>query len=559
MLSQGLDTESGRELLRLRGRNILLTEERDALRREKDALWQEREALRQERDALRQERDVLRQKWDTLWQERNALSQERDALLSSTSWRVTEPFRRARRVVKKLFRRGIVEQSGEKDTEPLSKNQVQIAEPDVVEPPKEKGPDVSVSEGTGEDVCPASRTSEGMNGTSSSDDTSDEASPAKTAEPHFRPSGLALEALCWKAGCSPVNLLEGKGPRVSVWVAKRGNYFFHDIARLIHSGFQDMGVQSRLIIAASEEDCLDPVNLDIPLRIVVAPHEFFLFIPEAVAWPLKGERLWLVNPEQARLGWFAEGAKAKYFGRADLILDFDQDNVRQLLEAGYPAHYLPLGFSASCADFGGTAAIPLLKDTEGLPRGTREWQADVDPLAEPLSDRPLDCCFFGVSTPRRNAFFAQNAPLFAELNSYLHLQDMWRLRPLVSGENTSLNTISASSIVRRSKIALNLHQSDNLYFEWHRLVLLGMWQGAVVVSEQCSASWPLLPGRDYISASLADMPAVIEFLLKSPKGIAQAERIRRNALETLHKHSMGNILARIVREHAMSRKEVAHA
>ncbi|MCR5220505.1 MAG: hypothetical protein K6E31_05880 [bacterium] len=548
MLSQGLDTESGRELLRLRGRNILLMEERDALRQEKDALWQERDALRQERDALRQERDALRQEKDALKQERDALKQERDALLSSTSWRVTEPLRRARRVVKKLFRMGNMEQPKEENPDPLSMGLEESAEPDV-----------SVSEVREEAVCPALGMSERMDSAPLPDDTPSEASAAKTEEPHSRPSGLALEALCWKAGCSPVNLLEGEGPRVSVWVAKRGNYFFHDIARLIHAGFQDMGVKSRLTIAASEEDCLDPVNLDIPLRIVVAPHEFFLFIPEAVAWPLKGERLWLVNPEQARLGWFNEGARAKYFGRADLILDFDQDNVRQLLEAGYPAHYLPLGFSPFCADFGGTAAIPLLKDTEGLPKETREWQADADPLSEPLSDRPLDCCFFGVSTPRRNTFFAQNAPLFAELNSYLHLQDMWRLRPLVSGENTSLDTIAASSIVRRSKIALNLHQSDNLYFEWHRLVLLGMWQGAVVVSEHCSASWPLLPGKDYISASLADMPAVVEFLLKSPKGMALAERIRRNALETLHKHSMGDILARIVREHAMSLKEVSHA
>ncbi len=552
MLSQGLDTESGRELLRLRGRNILLIEERDALRHESDALRHERDALRHERekDALRQERDALWQERerDALRHERDTLRQERDALLSSISWRVTEPLRRARRVVKKLFHRKNVEQSGEKSHDFLSKSLVEIAEPDVF-----------ASEVTMADTSPVSGTSGRMDSVPLSDDTPDKASAAKAAEPHSCPSGLALEALCWKAGCSPVNLLEGEGPRVSVWVAKRGNYFFHDIARLIHAGFQDMGVESKLTIAASEEDCLDPVHLNIPLRIVVAPHEFFLFIPEAAAWPLKGERLWFVNTEQAGLDWFAKGAK--YFGRADLILDFDQDNVRHLLEAGFPAQYLPLGFSDFCSDFNGTATLPLSVATEGLPKATREWQAGEDPCSELLSARPLDCCFFGAATPRRSEFFARNAVLFAEIDSYLRLEDMFRplFRPLISGETTPLDTTTACSIVRRSKIALNLHQSDTLYFEWHRIALLGMWQGAVVVSEPCSASWPLQPERDYIVAGLADMPAVRGYLLRSPAGREKAEKIRRSALQTLRRHSMGVILKRITGEYALGSGKGNHA
>lgn len=151
--------------------------------------------------------------------------------------------------------------------------------------------------------------------------------------------------------------------------------------------------------------------------------------------------------------------------------------------------------------------------------------------------------------------------LFAEIDSYLRLEDMFRplFRPLVSGETTPLDTATACSIVRRSKIALNLHQSDTLYFEWHRIALLGMWQGAVVVSEPCSASWPLQPERDYIVAGLADMPAVIEYLLRSPAGMEKAEEVRRNALKTLRKYSMGVILKGIMKEHALSMGESGHA
>ena len=577
MLSQGLDTESGRELLRLRGHNILLREERDALKKETrelrsrvEALRDDTESLLRQKDSLYQEKEAIIQEKDTLYQallrENGALRGERDtlrgtveSLLSSTSWRVTAPLRYARRLMKALFSLGRAKLS---NVEPIVTPRGNLPESSPTAAgqtcagvaPSDKPADDLVSDAE-------SREKSGVESRLAESESSAISSREPLAADTTRfargvsASGLALEALCWKMGCPPCGLLEGKGPRVSIWAAKQGNYFFHDIARLLYSGFQEMGVEATLNIVDSENECLNPVNLDIPLRIVVAPHEFFLFVPEAAAWPLNGERLWFVNTEQIRLGWFAEGAK--HFGKADLILDFDQDNVRHFLENGLPAQYLPLGFSGFCSDFDGTAAIPLSIATEGLPKTTREWQANEEPLSELLSARPLDCCFFGAATPRRSEFFARNAALFADLHSYLRLQDM--SCPLVSGETTPLDTASASSIVRRSKISLNLHQSDTLYFEWHRIVLLGMWQGAVVISEPCSASWPLQPGRDYITAGLADMPAVIEYLLRSSAGMEKAEEVRRNALKTLRKYSMGVILKGVMKEHALSMGESGHA
>ncbi|MBQ4492057.1 MAG: hypothetical protein II967_02010, partial [Deltaproteobacteria bacterium] len=595
--SQGLDTESGRELLRLRGHNILLREERDALKkqtcelgarvdalrnetesllRQKDTLYREKETLSQERNALREERDVLREERNALHEERDTLRGILNNLLSSKSWRVTAPLRYVRHVMGRVFRWGGAKLSRTKAptadniTSDIFKTEVSAGN---------EAPDSMLSGGTvcsdtlpvhaalseksaeGEEFSGETVSHAGVTGKESLDtrpvdrELAHESGAAEAAARVIGPSALALEALCWKGGYPLRSLLEGKGPRVSIWVAKQGNYFFHDIARLLYSGFQEMGVEATLNIVGSENECLNPVNLDIPLRIVVAPHEFFLFVPEAAAWPLNGERLWRVNTEQIRLGWFVEGAR--HFGKADLILDFDQGNVRHFLENGLPAQYLPLGFSGFCPGFDGTAAIPLSIATEGLPKTTREWQVNEEPLSEPLSARPLDCCFFGAATPRRSEFFARNAALFADFHSYLRLQDM--SCPLVSGETTPLDTASASSIVRRSKFSLNLHQSDMLYFEWHRIVLLGMWQGAVVISEPCSASWPLQPGRDYIAAGLADMPVVIEYLLRSSAGMEKAEEVRRNALKTLRKYSMDVILKGIMKEHALIMGESGHA
>ena len=80
-----------------------------------------------------------------------------------------------------------------------------------------------------------------------------------------------------------------------------------------------------------------------------------------------------------------------------------------------------------------------------------------------------------------------------------------------------------------------------------------------MVSEPCSASWPLQPGRDYITARFADMPAVIEYLLRSSAGMEKAEEVRRNALKTLRKYSMGVILKGVMKEHALSMGESGHA
>jgi len=316
---------------------------------------------------------------------------------------------------------------------------------------------------------------------------------------------------------------------VRIYIASRGNHFFQEIAALIQCGFEDIGVNAAVVSADAFGTCADKTHSQADLHLIIAPHEFFHFIPQATDWPHPSGLVWMLNTEQAHTNWFA-GARAN-FHLADLILDMDCDLAERLSQEGLRAEHLPLGYSPRCRLFDGIVPIELSMATRGIPQRIRNLCVNNHPLHEPLENRPLDCCFFGNSVDRRKAFFAHNAPLFAKLHAYLRLLSLHV--PLRVGVNTQLSTEATSSIVRRSKIALNIHQSSHTYFEWHRIVLQGIWQGALVLSEPCSNAWPFRQNIDYIAVELNSMADTLEYLLLSTEGRAFAEKIRCNAYTTL--------------------------
>ena len=333
---------------------------------------------------------------------------------------------------------------------------------------------------------------------------------------------------------------------VRIYVAAAGNCFFREIAGLIRGGFTDIGIRAAVVVAGSFEDCADASHAAADLHIIVAPHELFHFIPRIADWPHKKGKKWILNTEQAHTSWFA-GAKASFAG-ADLVLDMDQELAAANKRGGLPAAHLPLGYSRSCPIFDGAAPIALNSDTNGIPSRIRNWTDAGKVLESPLHARPLDYCFFGANTQRRAGFFARNAATFAKLEGYLRLKPL--SGPLRVGENIALSTEGTSSIVRRSKVSLNIHQSGHRYFEWHRIILQGIWQGALVLSEPCTAAWPFRPDIDYIAADLADLPGTLEYVTRSEEGRAFAERIRCQAYATLTECCrMGDRLQELLRAH----------
>jgi hypothetical protein len=86
---------------------------------------------------------------------------------------------------------------------------------------------------------------------------------------------------------------------------------------------------------------------------------------------------------------------------------------------------------------------------------------------------------------------------------------------MITGTNTSMDTYTAQGIIQRSKILINIHQGDQPYFEWHRIVNQGIANRVLVVSESCTSGDLFVPGEDFISGELEEIVPFIEYYLNS--------------------------------------------
>ena len=62
---------------------------------------------------------------------------------------------------------------------------------------------------------------------------------------------------------------------------------------------------------------------------------------------------------------------------------------------------------------------------------------------------------------------------------------------------------------------------------------MGIWQRALVLTETVTETPPFVAGRDYVQATIEDMPRLIDYYLRDPKGIEEAEHIRNSGYERL--------------------------
>jgi GT2 family glycosyltransferase len=137
----------------------------------------------------------------------------------------------------------------------------------------------------------------------------------------------------------------------------------------------------------------------------------------------------------------------------------------------------------------------------------------------------IDVLFMGCYTPRRARYLASASPVLNSARSRIILSD--NSRP---NTGTSSNFVAGEdkiSLLTRSAILLNLHQADEPYFEWFR-VLDAIHCGCVVATEHSTDYAPLVPGTHFASSRPETLRYLIADLIRDPPHRA---RIRRQAYE----------------------------
>jgi glycosyltransferase involved in cell wall biosynthesis len=310
------------------------------------------------------------------------------------------------------------------------------------------------------------------------------------------------------------------GQHFAIYTSSLGNYFFSEFRDLLAAGFQSLGFQ---VDIRDEGEGFSEVA---DWHLVVAPHEFFyLGAGRELSNQSLPSNLVLFNTEQPSTQWYARARD--YFSKACRIWDINNASSQEIARAGFNCEYLPLGY---------LPAFKLFREVEELPNhyGTLflgEKICKSTYLRKPFVERPIDVLFLGTLSARREKFFAHASRALSNHSCYLYLPSAEG--PLLARLNTTMDTTTSVGLAQRAKIILNIHRGADRYFEWHRIVMHGIWNRALVITEPCGEGPPFQPGVHFVEAPLSQIADVVEYYLADPKGQAEAQAIALEGFQML--------------------------
>jgi hypothetical protein len=319
---------------------------------------------------------------------------------------------------------------------------------------------------------------------------------------------------------NPQTTLYSGSEKFAVYTSSLGNYFFGEIRDLVAAGLEELGF--KVLVRDERDGFLNEADW----HIVIAPHEFFyLGTGEELRHKKFPPNLILFNTEQPSTKWFSLGYEC--FSKAHVIWDINFQSSQLISDKGLACDYLPLGYVPGFNLFQGAKEL-----LEGY--GTCFLEPEIRKNSwydKPLVYRPIDVLFTGALTQRREKFFAKSAPVLSNYLCYLHFSDL--SRPLIPGQSTYMDTPIVVGLAQRSKILINIHHGQDKFFEWHRIVMHGIWQRALVISEPCGIAPPFRPGIDFVEAALDEIPKTIEYYLSTSEGEREAQTIADQGFKTL--------------------------
>ncbi|HEV3409558.1 MAG TPA: glycosyltransferase, partial [Chthoniobacterales bacterium] len=284
--------------------------------------------------------------------------------------------------------------------------------------------------------------------------------------------------------------------RIDLFATSKSNLFIVEIGELVAAGFRDLGYAAELHL----DQIPDATPSDDRLQIVVTPHEYYnlllreKFSPERCQELTRG--VYLLSTEQPETHWFE--ANVKWAACARGIADINPLGVAAYRARGLPARQLHLGYH------------PILAHREGEnPHGTRDY----------------DITFLGSKTDRRDEFFARHADFFSQHECHLRFVPLGFAK--TKETRSYLSPDRRNQLLSDTRILLNVHYSEQKYFEWHRM-LVGFANGCCIITETCQGYGALVPGKHFIMVEPGNLIDACEFYLANPD---ECERIARAGLE----------------------------
>jgi hypothetical protein len=295
---------------------------------------------------------------------------------------------------------------------------------------------------------------------------------------------------------------------IAIYCNSAGNFFFQEIANLVHWQLRALGISSQLRTDESQ------VDETFDVRIFVAPHEFF-WLGRGAEWrhlaSARGSVLY--NTEQPQTQWFR--AAVPYLTQAPLVWDLNLQTAILSRQLGCKSIFFAPPYLPACPY---TTPQPDASNIEHLrgydfSRRPFDWQQNPG-----LAERPIDILFVGTGCERR----------LKAIESLRDLTDTHRFLCIYTHQNSPLSDANhhtrsigirnLGALAQRTKIVLNIHRDWIGYFEWPRMVMHGLWHGACVVSDPCFPDPTFASGVHFLEESTRHLPELLRWLLGAPDG-----------------------------------------
>jgi hypothetical protein len=271
-------------------------------------------------------------------------------------------------------------------------------------------------------------------------------------------------------------------PGYLLHVAGHGNAFWREITEVLADGLSELSRSVRIV-----EDEV-PQALPGTVNLLVSPNEYFDLGPKLGEDELRAAVAVsaCIVADQPETVWFARNLR--WLHDCPLVLDMNTMGEKVLRAAGVPVRYLQLGYSARLDRWGN--------------HGSRA--------------HPIDVAFLGAMTDRRARFFADAAARLAGARCELRFFDQSSAKH--AGDPGYLAGTDKWSRLAETRLLLNVHRSEEPYFEWAR-ALETLANGCALVTEPSTDTFPLLPGTHLFVAPL-------ECLADYARGVLANEELR---------------------------------